>query len=453
MADQLRADALGCYGNSLVRTPNLDALARDGARFTNCWAQHPVCMPSRASIFTGRYRRNHGVRSNGVPLPRWETTLAQVFLRNGYRTGGAGKFHFIPHYNQQLPLMENHPDPFYGFEVFHIGEDGRRGEHREWIRRYHPEYDDKPDSEIPLELHNSYWSASHTIEFIRGCVSRGQPFFAFCSFVDPHHPYDPPPPYSQMYREQDVPEPLVRPGEHQGKPAHIQAQLQQSARWCEHVKHHRAQYHGEVTFIDDSIGRILKALDEFGVRENTLIVFTADHGDMLGDHSLFFKGFLHYRACANLPLIINWPKKVKPGQVIDGLVQEIDIFPTICELAGLPRTPGVQGRSQTPVLTGQSQDTGYEAVLIEHAIRGENAPGKNLTDTPDVFTIRTQQWRMSYYPGLDYGELYDLERDPDEFENRWRDPKLEDVWRKLRDQLLDILITTHDPLPVRIEPY
>ena len=456
MTDQHRWDALGCYGNPAIRTPHIDSLAATGTRFTECWAQHPVCMPSRASIFTGRYPHVHGVRSNGVPLPRDEVTLAQVFAENGYRTGGAGKFHFIPHYpyRSPLPTMETHPGPYYGFQEFHLGEDGRSGEHWQWIKQHHPEYDGKPDHEIPPEIHNSSWTASHTIEFIRGSASRRQPFFAFCSFVDPHHSYNPPAPYNTMYKEADMPAPFLKEGEHDGKPDFIQQRLAGERANMRRVAYNRAQYYGEVSLIDDSVGRVLKALDESGLRDNTLIVFMTDHGDLLGDHYLYTKGPLHYRGCANLPLIVNWPGRVKSGKVAGGLMQSIDLFPTISELAGLPRAPGVQGRSQDPVLTTDSQDTGYSSVLIESLIAGEDSPGLEAPwSYPDVCTLKTSRWRMSYYPTEDYGELYDNDADPREYTNLWRQPGLEKVKQDLKDELLTRVVQSRDPLPVRINRY
>lgn len=452
MTDQHRADALGAYGNQVIRTPHLDALARGGVLFRNCWAQHPVSMPSRASIFTGRYPSAHRVRSNGVPLPRHEKTLAQVFLDNGYRTGGAGKFHFIPHLGRQLPTMETHPEPFYGFQEFHIGEDGRVGEHGLWLEREHPEYARKRDNEIPIELHNTYWTASHTIEFIRRCAARGEPFLAFCSFVDPHHSYNPPPPYRDMYKESEMPPPVIRAGELADKPPFFEAWSKQYQNFNQRVRYHRTQYYGEVTFIDDSIGRILAGLDELKIRDNTLLVFTSDHGDLLGDHGLFFKGPFHYRACANVPLLFNWPGRLRSGKVVEGIVQEIDLFPTITELAGVANPPGVQGRSQRALLSTDGNDTGYQSALIEFAVSGATAAGI-AAEFPDLYTIRSLRWRLSYYPGKEYGELYDLEGDPHEFVNRWRDPGLEAVKRRLKDELLERIVEAHDPLPVREELY
>jgi arylsulfatase A-like enzyme len=455
MADQCRSDALGASGNKVIQTPNLDRIAKGGVRFTNCWVQNPVCMPSRASIFTGRYPRVHRVRRNGVPLSRWEKTLAEVFIEGGYSTGGAGKFHFIPHH-RQLPTMETHPDPFFGFQEFHIGEDGGLGEYGQWIKRFHPEFAGKPNNQIPVELHNTHWVVAHTIDFIRDRAARREPFFAFCSFVAPHQPYTPPPPYQSMYKESDVPAPLMRKGELDDKPPFFKAMSKRYWNFSERVQYNRAQYYGAVSFIDDSIGRILNTLDELGIRENTLVVFTADHGDLLGDHGLWFKGPFHYRACTNVPLIFNWPGRVQSGKVVDRIVQEIDLFPTITASIGLKDPPGIQGKSQLAVLTGDTRETGYDSALIEFGISGADADALIIDrqqESPDLYTLRNSKWRMSYYPGKDYGEIYDQESDPDEFVNRWTDPNLKVVKRQLKDELLDRLLVTHDPLPVREEGY
>jgi arylsulfatase len=440
MSDQHRKDAIGAYGNSVIKTPNFDKLADGGVRFDNCYSQNSVCMPSRACIFTGRYPMAHRVRNNGVPLPKSETTLAHVFARNGYRTGGAGKFHFIPHYpyRSPLPMMETHPEPYYGFQEFHLGEDGRSGEHWVWIKRNHPEYHKKPDHEIPLELHNSFWSATHTINFVRKCAERNEPFFAFCSFVDPHHSYNPPSPYGEMYREQDMPEPVRRPNELDDKPPHLKARTKRLEGVNKNVAYNRTQYYGEVSFIDDSIGRILKVLDELKLRDNTLVVFISDHGDMLGDHWLYFKG-LAYPQSANVPLIFNWPGHLKPGKAVNGIMQEIDVFPTITELAGIENPPGVQGKSQAGILTTGSSDTGYDYAYIAH-------PNSD-------YSLRSLEWRFSYYTGKDYGELYDLQKDPHEFINLWNDSKIRNLKTELTYKLLDRVVQTRDPLPLREKPY
>ena len=457
MTDQHRMDAIGAYGNPVIRTPNLDSLAAGGTRFTNCWTQHPVCMPSRASIFTGRYPSSHGVRTNGIRLPASEKTLAQALLDQGYSTFGAGKFHFIPHYpyRSPLPTLETHPEPYYGFQEFHLGEDGRSGEHWQWIQRNHPQFHLKPDHEVPVDVHNSGWVANHTVDFLKRASSSGKPFFAFASFVDPHHSYNPPPPYDTMYREADMPAIVARPAERAAKPAYYQKLYSTHQPLVDRAARHRTQYYGEVTLIDDCVGRILKTLDDLRLRDNTLIVFMSDHGDLLGDHFLFYKGPYHYRHCASVPLIVNWPGRVNRGRVVDGIVQEIDVMPTILAMTGSPATQGVQGRSQQSALTTDSADTGYSSALIQYGTSGVSAPGAPVFDsgTPDLWTLRTREWRLSYYPGLKTGELYNLGDDPEEFTNVWKRPGLEKTQASLMEELLNRVLEAHDPLPSREQPY
>ena len=468
MTDTQRKDDMGVYGNNIIKTPHLDKLAMEGIRFENCYATVPACMPARATIFTGRYPAAHGVRSNGIPLSENEITIADVFLENGYRTGGAGKFHFLPHYpyrKQILPTMDTHQDPFYGFQEYHLGEDGRSGEHWQWLERNHPEYAGKPDDQIPLELHNSYWSASHTIDFMRKCASEKEPFFAFCSFVDPHQSYDPHPHYSNMYKPEDMADPVRKEGEmdnkppFQGKTAASNAHMRYTENWAEQ----KAKHYGEVTFIDDMVGRLLGVLEELEIRENTLIVFMSDHGDELGDHWLWWKGPWHYKGCSNVPLIFNWKGKISSSKVVHSYVQHTDIFPTIMEMTGMPIHPGVQGRSLKTILETDTLDTGYDFAYIEsyhggavnpefYTIQSKPIPD-NKEERVSAFSIRNDQWRITLCPGQDYGELYDLTNDPNEFSNLWDDVLFSEIKSKLTQKLIYRIVETRDPLPERMRPY
>ncbi len=464
MTDTQRLDDIGAYGNPIIKTPHLDSLANTGVRFNNCYTQCPACMPARATIFTGRYLMAHGVWSNGVPLPQNETTIAHVFAQNGYRTGGAGKFHFLPHYpyrKNPLPTMDTHPEPFYGFQEFHLGEDGRSGEHYLWLKENHPEHADKPDHEIPIELHNSYWSASHTIDFIQDCTKKNEPFFAFCSFVDPHQGYNPPSPYREMYKEEDMPPPIRKEEELQNN-RFIKMIEGNMKRYNERLAYHRTQHYGEMTFIDDSVGRIIQTLDELNIRNNTIIVFVSDHGDMLGDHWLWWKGAYHYPGCANVPFFINWPGHLQSGKVVEGIVQQTDIFPTLMELTGLEKPSGIQGKSLTNVLTTDSYDTGYEFAYLASVSSGEYSPNylgphkpKNgkIQNPTDTLTIRSLKWRLTFYTNEKTGALYDLEKDPHEFQNRWDDAAYASIKNALLLELLNRTAATRDPLPLRIRPY
>lgn len=460
MTDTQRKDDMGAYGNTAIRTPHLDKLAREGVRFNQCYTQSPACMPSRAAIFTGRYPMANGVWSNGVALPESETTLAEVFLQEDYRTGGFGKLHFLPHYPYRkapLPVMNADSKPFHGFQTFRLGEDGRSGEHWEWLKEGHPAYVDKPDHLLPLELHNTMWTADHTVRFIKECVETGRPFFAFCSFVDPHQSYNPPLPYRTMYREEDMPPPIRSEEELKSSPFQRLAVTANMASHNASVAYHRTQHYGEMTFIDDAVGRIIQALEDLKIRERTIIVFTSDHGDMLGDHWLWWKGPYHYAGCSNIPLFFNWPGQIMEGKNVEGLTQHIDIFPTLLDLAGIECPPGVQGRSQKPVLQSASIETGYDFVYLESVHSGLHDPefwkGEMTSPAPvDTFSIRNQKWRLTFVSN-GTGELYDLELDPDEFENRWSDPAYENVQRYLIEVLIKRIAATRDPLPMRTKPY
>jgi len=466
MTDTQRLDDMGAYGNPIIKTPHLDALARGGAMFTGCHTQYPACMPARATIFTGRYPMAHGVWSNGVPLPETETTLADVFAAAGYRTGGAGKFHFLPHYpyrKSDLPTMATHPEPFYGFQEFHLGEDGRSGEHHLWIKEHYPQYYDKPDDQVPVEVHNSGWTMRHTIDFMTRCAKRRQPFFAFCSFVDPHQGYNPPPPYNTMYKPEDIPDPIRRDDELENSRFRSLAQSPGMMNYTRRLKEQRAKHYGEMTLIDDCVGRLVRVLEELGIRRNTLIVFVSDHGDMLGDHWLWWKGAYHWPGCTNVPLFFNWPGRIPAGRRVDGLVQQTDILPTICELTGQEIPLGVQGKSLADVVQGQTDRTPYEYVYIESVSSGAYAPdwkgpsgrrpAGDRDHTIDTFTIRSRKWRFTIFSGTDDGELYDLEKDPHEFVNCFHDAGYAKVRQELTAVLLNRLRLTRDPLPARTRPY
>ena len=468
MTDQQRRDSIGAYGNPVIKTPNLDLLANTGVRFENCYVASPACMPSRASIITGRYPAAHGVWANGVPLPENEETLAKVLLRNGYATRGVGKFHFQPHFNgtPPLPTMETHPEPYYGFQEFHLGEDNRYGELGLWLEKNHPDYAKKEDSELPHELHQTGWAADKTIGFIERCAKQDQPFFVFCSFVDPHEGYGPPSPYREMYKEEEMPQPLRKADELAGgRFENYPKNVGSSSEWYNRrVAHWRAQYYGEVTFIDAAVGQILKTLDELNLRNNTLVVFTSDHGDMTGDHWLWGKGDFHYTAGYAVPLIMNWPNVLKP-KVVDGIVQNVDIFPTITDLIGVENPPGIQGKSQRQVMTTNEKNTGYDFGYIESIFSGGFSPDYLGADGPkgnsqgrssratDVLTIRNAKWRFTFYTNGSDGELYDLPKDPNEFENQWNNPEYGKIKAELTAKLLDRVAANRDPLPLRTFPY
>jgi arylsulfatase A-like enzyme len=534
MADQLRADALGCAGNSIVQTPNLDALARGGVGFNNAYVQCPVCMASRAAIHTGRYPRALRMPSMGI-LPPEETTIAETLRRNGYATGMFGKLHLTPMgytrlvLNSETPLDVDHflgaagvdspwsraaaEDPMkrsYGFDETVGVEDSLWGHWLDWLehespeharyaqaenwrasrsalkygeharRMFHPTVSDFFDSRIPAELSASRFIVDRSIDYIRRTAEK--PFFVHCSFVDPHHPFNAPEPFNRMYEPADMPPPppaelSTYPAALRGKAAETIERMQsfpdELLQWAQ------ANYYGMISNIDDCIGRLLTALDELGLRDNTIIVFTSDHGDHVGGrHRLVYKSPPLFDDIMRVPFIINWPGSARGGGIqagrrIDGLVQEIDIYPTIMSLLGLPIHGGVQGHDLTPLFAygetesaekptsgppwGDPPASGKPGAArpVHAASPAYDRVFCELDDLPDPVyvsnaAVRTRDWKLNYFHHSRSGLMFDLRNDPNETVNLFDDPGYADRRWELTAQLLDTYDEMKDPLPHRL---
>ncbi len=504
MADQLRWDAIGAEGNPHVRTPHLDRLAREGARFARCYTSSPICMPARASVMTGRWPHAHGLWDNGVRLPPQTTTLASALAAHGYRTGVVGKGHLDVHHLLESPDSFDGWDtpeaiaaggkggwhgPYYGFQEAQLtcGHNKPAGHYGTWLHREHPEAvtlmtrDHALEamgplawkSALPVELHASTWIGDRSMEFIRRHA--GAPFFLWASFPDPHPPLCPPRAYADRYRPSDMPPPLRRPGELADTPAHFRGQADAyEPGWRPygrgHIAHEgrddvadaqaKAAYYAMTELVDHNVGRILAALEETGQLDNTIVLAVADHGEMLGDHWLDGKGPWHYDGCTRVPLLLRYPPAVPAGSVVDGFVSQCDLAPTVCALTGVPATtwppaeesyaaggiaepgvlPDVQGISLVPSARGEAPARPH--VLIETEWRW--VPGLHLK------TLRTPDWRLTVYAGRPTGELYHLREDPYEFTNRWDDPALRHVRLELSALLLQEVLQSESRLPPRV---
>jgi arylsulfatase A-like enzyme len=501
MADQFRADAMGCAGNQIVQTPHLDRLARHGVVFDRAFVQTPVCMASRASIFTGRYPRSTRVPSMGL-LPPTETTLAEELRRAGYTTGLFGKLHFTPmgyttrtlghdyETNDATPFLEAAgilsaatraavEDPYkrhYGFDVSKGAGDHTWGHYLDWLREAAPEhvkdhvsenwglgrdgvkYGDAPpatrlfqptvsdffDSHLPAEVHPSAWMVRETLAFAEANASR--PWFAHCSFVDPHHPFNAAVPFNRMYRPADMPVPEELDREQcipLRLPEGVVGQIQKTAecgpdfwQWA------RANYYGMVSHIDWCVGRLLDGLEAMGALEDTLIVFTADHGEYVGDHRLLYKGSLHFDGIMRVPFIAAWGSQLQAGRRVRAMVQQIDIYPTVLSLLGMPIHTGVQGKDLSGMLRGGPED-GYERVTCEL----DQLPSVNYVPS---HTVRSDEWKLSYFPVARTGMLFNLLDDPDERRNLFDNPACAHTREELLKDLLQHLYETKDPLPIRL---
>jgi arylsulfatase A-like enzyme len=483
--DQHKATTLGAYGDRLGATPALDRLAAEGTRFAQCRTQNPFCQPARATILTGTYPSTHGVVRNGIDLPDEAVaeSLATRFADAGFATALVGKAHFASYY-PDFPTgrVESVPDggrvlpdwhgPYFGFRhvelvsdvhnirlapdmgrwnwgfgpppmglhyARHLFRDGHaRGVER--LRLMQPEAAGRTwdhtqtwKSRLPEEDHPTTWVADRSVAWL---ADAREPFFLWTSFADPHHPFDPPHPWCDRYAPADMlgvlPKP--HPEEFAGKPP-FHLQWTRGFRGTPHEWANPgwalldepeqlgilAAYYGMVSQLDHAVGRILAALASRGLAERTLVVFTADHGDYLGDHQMMLKGPIHYEALIRVPLVVRGPGFAAGGVVADP-VGTIDVLPTALRACGVHPPPGVEGR---PL-----QDGPHDCVLTEDdMIRGVLA----------FRTLTTRGHRLTRNQNdAAGGELYDLADDPGELVNRWTDPALAGVKRDLLAALDDV---------------
>ena len=324
--DQQRGDALGVAGQPWLQTPTLDALARDGYYLTRCYSETPVCVAARTTWMTGQHPWAHGVFGNSRNPMTPENTLPGVLTRHGYRTHGAGKFHFTP---DQRALN--------GFESTVICEEGRMREgddYHHWLRttpwagleRAHGVGNNDiiaAPSPVPESHYVSTWTANEAIGFLHQhhATEPERPFYLHCSFTKPHSAYDPPRPYDQLYAPDDVPEPWRNGKDMPESPPQLRRanfEYTWHSLGPEQIALARAFYYGNITHLDHCIGRLLGVLDGLGIREQTVIVFNSDHGDLMGDHNLFFKSNF-YEESTHVPLIVWTPgggaARTGPGTV------------------------------------------------------------------------------------------------------------------------------------------
>ncbi len=471
--DQLRADFLGCMGNPAARTPHLDALAALGTLHTRHYASNPVCMPSRASFVTGRTILAHRVLDNGIFLPETELTMPEVFRRNGWRTASFGKLHFQTYKPfagdnshesrerwESRELADWH-GPYYGFEEVRLtvghGE-GCGGHYGLWRKEKFPDLKlgsgqadgekfpefDAYKSNLPPAAHHSTWTADRAIEFL-DAPDDGRPFFLNVSFPDPHHPFTPPAPYGDRFDGVDFPPPHAVPEENDAKPKPYRDAMTRNPFPTDGGARHfpafqgavrnrvLANTHGMLSLIDENIGRVLAKLEATGRAQNTVIVFTSDHGDFLGDHHFLYKAQLPCRSLLHIPLIVAGPD-IPAGQS-DAPGSNIDVMPTLLAACGLEIPATVQG----VVLPGPG-----EAPRRDHAFE---AGWSKASREYHHFSIYMRDWRISYFPHLADGELYDLQADPWEHRNLFHSPAHAATRAALIEELLQAVGRAEPTMP------
>ncbi|MBI3971988.1 MAG: sulfatase-like hydrolase/transferase [Chloroflexi bacterium] len=482
MCDQLRATALGLYGNPQVRTPHLENLAATGTLFRHAFTPYPVCVPARVALWTGRWPHLTGSRTNSVLLQPGEIHLPQLLRDAGYTTGLIGKNHCFTDGD-----LARYFDTYY--PAGHGGPAGDGGDPeiaaaREWVRGLEGRSAGivrragggngaayaAGISPYPIEKHGTWLIGEHADRFLR--VHRDRPFCAWVSIADPHTPYQVSEPYASLYRSAGVQLPPPEPPGYPGKPDRLRtfAELMGAPEVADdHLRFVLSIYYGMIGVIDDVVGRLMRTLDELGLREDTIVVFTADHGDYMTEHRLVRKGASLHDSLVRIPLLLSFPGKVPAETVSDDLVSLLDVFPTLTQLMHVPQPPGRSGRP-LPLRPGGAEAPRRRAIFAEHGLEGMPAMPAEARRALDRYQtehgrprpapwqvmangklkmVRTHEWKYVHAPNLPDSEceLYNLVDDPGELVNLIDRPEHRERVHDIRRQLLDWAITTEDTLP------
>ena len=461
--DQQRYDTIGALGYTHVDTPHVDQLVAEGVAFTHAYCQSPICTPSRGSFLTGMYPSTIHVTGNGNDaFPSQPPLVSKLLADAGYDCGLIGKLHLASAYQRIEPRVD---DGYRYWEYSHAPRDDWPVGHgyADWVREQGyvlGELTGDPQG-VPAELHQTTWCAEKTIEFMR--QERQGPWLACVNIYDPHPPFNPPQRYRDLFDPSAMPGPLFRDSDLTQQqalaPIDFQSQVRQPHALdirdplspdrgrAADAQVLQAAYCAMIKLIDDAVGRMMAVLEETGQRENTVVIFTSDHGEMLGDHGLIQKGCRFYEGLVRVPLIFSWPGHFQQGVRSDALVELLDKTPTLLQLAGLQPSERMQGRSLLPILTGE--------IGLDHHRDFVRCEYYDALDEPDgsfATMYRDERYKLVVYHGHALGELYDLEEDPEEFENMWDEPEAQPVKLELMRRSFDASMLAMDRGSQRVGP-
>ena len=476
LTDQQRADTLGCYGNNVIQTPNLDALARESFVFENAYVSQPVCTPARATIMTGLYPHTHGCITNNTALGPQNRTIAEM-VSGEYICGYYGKWH-----------LGDELVPQHGFDKWLSTEDQYRApysskEYPSRLSDYHRflvKHGFEPDSEsygsmifarvtsanMPEQYTKAAFQAQEAARFFQ--ENKDRPFVLYVAFLEPHPPHEGP--FNDMYARDKLatgPQFLQEPPKNASMRHRIMADyymhggkstLSSEADWREL----RARYWGNVTLVDRAVGVILRALEESGLDSNTIVVYTSEHGDMAGDHGINGK-LVMYEESIKVPLIMRVPWLGKEGRALKGRISQADLVPTLLDLMGEPVPGELQGESRQPLLRGETtledndvivQWNGHEAGHEDHSELSINIPKEEavrVLGQPWRTIISPDGWKLNLSP-VDQCELYNLNADTHEQANLYDEPGQRDRVRDLASRIRRWQKRTGDetPLPLTV---
>ncbi|MGL4608410.1 MAG: sulfatase family protein [Trueperaceae bacterium] len=460
--DQLRWDALPANGNPDVKTPHLDKLMGESVNFSHCFVQHPLCMPSRVSFLSGRYPSTLGITRMGVPVPETLPILPSYLKPYGYTTASIGKLHFLPHANRDHRV----PHPSYGFNHLEVSDEPGVYEdaYRAWVRRKDPAQLKHLSVGLPPATHQWYnimgtqdtvehpknearWDiggaipfpgdaaytysafvAEQSLEFLRR-QSQNNPFLCIASFYSPHSPWVAPQSYIDLYDPATLQIPTF--------PKNLEPHRKEAHALDADLRAARQGYYAMISEVDTYVGQLLGTLEERGLRDSTMIVFTSDHGDWLGEHLKYGKGYPGDDAVSRVPLVV-WYEGIK-AKIVSHVVEAVDVVPTLLELAGIQQPPALQGESLVPLLE--------TSAIEQHKKVREKGRKKDsaLMEFQGWKTLRTNQYRYLVHTDGSEG-LWDVERDPQEYNDVAKSKNYQSVLQDHRRLLLARLLEAERPL-------
>jgi arylsulfatase A-like enzyme len=436
MSDDHTSQAISAYGGMLADvcpTPNIDRIAKEGMLFKNCFVTNSICTPSRAAIFTGKYAHKNGVYKF-TALDQSQPTLPKFMQKAGYNTCLIGKYHLHSNpvgldYWSVLPGQGQYHEP----EFIEMGDESPTG----WVQN---------GKRTSYDGHSSDVIADKALDYLKNKRNKDKPFMFFCHFKAPHDTWEFAERYRDFLEDVEIPEPSNLFDDYEGRSDMLKKQLQYiGSKWGNHTNFREETAHLEgkakkkmqyqlymkkylrcVKGVDDNMGRILDYLDESGLAENTLVMYTGDQGFFLGEHGLYDKRIM-YEEALRMPFLVRWPGHIKPGSTSDGMILNVDFAPTIMEAAGIKPKPDIQGRSFVPLLKGTIPSNWRQSMYYRYYY--------SHFETEPHLGVRTHTHKLIYFDRIDQWELYDLLKDPHEMNNIYDDPKHKDLINELKKEL------------------
>lgn len=457
-SDQQRFDTIHALGNAYIDTPSFDRLCHEGVAFTTAYCQNPVCTPSRASFLSGKYPS--AVNCNilgGENQPEHCTLLPKALHDAGYYCGNIGKLHIsAAWYGYEKRGDDGYDDFIYSLGSGHQLENGI-SEYANWLIKkgidWHTLFTNNGGDyywyreDAPIDLRQTAWCAEEAIHFME--AHRDQPWFLSVNCFDPHPPYDGPKSLTDKYLARGIPEPIYQPEDEQlySRLPILHPKNKEMRAPDDKMRRDKASYYACVEIVDRHFGWILDAVERLGLKDDTIVLFTSDHGELLGDHGLQLKGCRFYEGAVHVPLIFSCPARFYQGRQVTELAELTDIAPTIAECCGIEFIDTV-GHSLLPHLC----DCGRTPFQREY-VRCEYYASNINADNTFATMFRTERYKLICYHGIDYGELYDMRDDPEERRNLWDDPAYERLRYELVKRSFDVAMVVQRPGQHRVGRY